>query len=50
MLARRGEVLMAKFGRFGFGKDEPSETYEGDRMTVGNGYVKIIRLLEVAQA
>lgn len=34
---------MAKFGRFGFGKKEPSETYEGDRITLENGYVKIIR-------
>jgi hypothetical protein len=34
---------MAKFGRFGFGKKEPSETYEGDRMQLEKGYVKILR-------
>jgi hypothetical protein len=34
---------MAKFGRFEFGKDKPSETYEGDRMRLEKGYIKIIR-------
>jgi hypothetical protein len=34
---------MAKFGRFEFGEDSPSETYEGDRMKLEKGYVKIIR-------
>jgi hypothetical protein len=34
---------MAKFGRFEFGKDKPSETYEGDHMMLEKGYVKIIR-------
>ncbi len=34
---------MAKFGRFEFGKDKPSETYEGDCMTLEKGYVKIMR-------
>jgi hypothetical protein len=34
---------MAKFGRFEFGKDQPSEVYVGDRMTVERGYVKILK-------
>jgi hypothetical protein len=34
---------MTKFGRFEFGKDKPSETYEGDSMTLEKGYVKIMR-------
>ena len=34
---------MAKFGRYEFGKDKPSETYEGDSMTLEKGYVKIMR-------
>jgi hypothetical protein len=34
---------VAIFGRFEFGKDKPSETYEGDRMTLEKGYVKIMR-------
>jgi nicotinamide riboside kinase len=34
---------MAKFGRSEFGKDKPSETYEGDHMMLEKGYVKIIR-------
>ena len=34
---------MAKFGRFEFGKDKPSETYEGDRMVLEKGYTKIFR-------
>jgi hypothetical protein len=34
---------MAKFGRFGFGKKEPSETYEGDRMKLEKGYVTVMR-------
>jgi hypothetical protein len=34
---------MAKFGRFEFGKDKPSETYERDSMTLEKGYVKIMR-------
>jgi hypothetical protein len=37
------EVLMAKFGRFEFGKEEPTETYEGDRMQLEKGYVKVMR-------
>ncbi|MFY9903971.1 MAG: hypothetical protein WAK62_02420 [Terriglobales bacterium] len=32
---------MAKFGRYEFGKAEPTETYEGDRMTLDKGYVRI---------
>ena len=32
-----------KFGRFVFGNQEPSETYEGDCMTLEKGYVKILR-------
>jgi hypothetical protein len=38
-----GAVVMAEFGRFEFGKVEPSETYAGDRMTLEKGYVTIIR-------
>lgn len=34
---------MAKFGRYEFGKDKASETYEGDRMMLEKGYVKIMR-------
>jgi hypothetical protein len=34
---------MAKFGRFEFGEDKPSETYEGDRMVLDKGYIKILR-------
>jgi hypothetical protein len=34
---------MTKFGRFEFGKEEPSEIYEGDRMVLEKGYVKILR-------
>jgi hypothetical protein len=34
---------MAKFGRFEFGKEQPSETYEGDSMELERGYVKILR-------
>lgn len=34
---------MAKFGRFEFGKPEAVETYEGDRMELDKGYVKIFR-------
>jgi hypothetical protein len=34
---------MAKFGRFGFGKKEPSETYEGDRIKLEKGHVKILK-------
>ncbi len=34
---------MAKFGRFEFGESEPCETYEGERMQVEKGYVKILR-------
>lgn len=34
---------MAIFGRFEFGKDKPSETYEGDSMTLEKGYIKITR-------
>ena len=34
---------MAKFGRFEFGEDAPKETYEGDRMKLEKGYVKILR-------
>jgi hypothetical protein len=37
------ELFMAKFGRFGFGKKKPGETYEGDRMMLEKGYVKIVR-------
>jgi hypothetical protein len=33
---------MAKFGRFKFGKVEPSETQAGDRMTLEKRYVKIL--------
>jgi len=33
---------MAKFGRFEFGKNEPTETYGGDRMKFEKGYVKIL--------
>jgi hypothetical protein len=31
----------AKFGRFKFGKTEPSETYEGDYMALETGFVRI---------
>jgi len=35
---------MAKFGRFEFGKTEPTETYEGDYMKLdAKGYVSIFR-------
>jgi hypothetical protein len=34
---------MAKFGRFEFGKVKPTETYEGERMVVEKGYVKIVK-------
>jgi hypothetical protein len=34
---------VAIFGRFEFGKDKPSETYEGDSMTLEKGYIKIMR-------
>lgn len=34
---------MTKFGRFAFGKNEPSETYEGDCMKLEKGYVKILK-------
>jgi hypothetical protein len=34
---------MAKFGRFEFKAKEPAETYEGDRMELDKGYVKILR-------
>lgn len=33
---------MAKFGRYEFGKAEPTETYEGDRMELDKGYVRIL--------
>ena len=32
---------MAKFGRYEFGKTEPTETYEGDYMTLEKGVVGI---------
>lgn len=32
---------MAKFGRYEFGKAEPTETYEGGRMELDKGYVRI---------
>jgi hypothetical protein len=34
---------MAKFGRFEFKATEPAETYEGGRMELDKGYVKILR-------
>ena len=34
---------MAKFGRFEFKATEPAETYQGDRMELDKGYVKILR-------
>jgi hypothetical protein len=34
---------MAKFRRFEFGKDKPSERYEADHTMPEKGYVKIIR-------
>jgi hypothetical protein len=34
---------MAKYGRFGFGKIEPTETYEGDYMALESGYVRIFQ-------
>jgi hypothetical protein len=34
---------VAIFGRFEFGKAKPSETYEGDSMTLKKGYIKIMR-------
>jgi hypothetical protein len=41
---------MANFGRFEFGKDDPGETYAGDRMTLEKGYVKIIRGIRGSQS
>lgn len=32
---------MAKFGRFEFGKAEPTEVYEGGYMDMDKGYVRI---------
>jgi hypothetical protein len=32
-----------KFGRFDSGKKKPIETYEGDRIEVDGGYVKVLR-------
>ncbi len=32
---------MAKFGRYEFGKAEPTETYEGGYMKLDKGYVRI---------
>ena len=32
---------MAKFGRFKFGEEEPTEIYFGDCMELDKGYVKI---------
>jgi hypothetical protein len=32
---------MAKFGRYEFGKAEPTETYEGDYMALERGFVRI---------
>lgn len=34
---------MSQFGRFEFGKDKASETYEGDFMSLEKGYVKILK-------
>jgi hypothetical protein len=42
-LTHKQEDSMAKFGRFEFGEDKPSETYEGDGMTLEKGCVKIMR-------
>jgi hypothetical protein len=39
----RGVDFMASFGRFELGKNKPSETYEGDRLELEKGYVKIIK-------
>ncbi|MGB8323387.1 MAG: hypothetical protein WCE52_10545 [Candidatus Acidiferrum sp.] len=33
---------MTKFGRFEFGKEEPSEIYEGDHLKLEKEYIKVI--------
>lgn len=35
--------VMAKFGRYEFGKTEPTEVYEGDYMRQDKGIVSIFR-------
>ena len=34
---------MAKFGRYEFGKAEPTEVYEGDYMALETGFVRIFK-------
>jgi hypothetical protein len=41
------EVLMAKFGRFGFGKKEPGEIFEGDRMKVSKNLTRSFLILKI---
>jgi hypothetical protein len=35
--------MMAKFGRYEFGKDKPAEEYVGDFMELQKGYVQIFK-------
>ena len=35
---------MKKFGRFEFGKEKPTEVYEGDYMTLDKGFVCIFKV------